>query len=156
MPVFPSPTYHGYDVTDYRAINPDYGTMSDFENLIAKAHQRGMRVILDVPFNHTSDRHPWFREAINDPSSPRRRFYFIERDAGTRRDGWHTITSQSGERLQYFGLFSPSMPDLNFDNPDVRREVEAIATFWLNLGVDGFRLDAAKHVGARVWISRYE
>jgi len=146
MPVFPSPTYHGYDVTDYRAINPDYGTMSDFENLIAKAHQRGMRVILDVPFNHTSDRHPWFREAINDPSSPRRRFYFIERDTGTRRDGWHTITSQSGERLQYFGLFSPSMPDLNFDNPDVRREVEAIATFWLNLGVDGFRLDAAKHV----------
>src|SRR2546430_16962991 len=100
MPVFPSPTYHGYDVTDYRAINPDHGTMSDFENLISKAHQRGMRVIPDVPFNHTSDRHPWFREAITDPSSPRRRFYLIVRDTGTRRDGWHTVSSHWGERLQ--------------------------------------------------------
>jgi alpha-amylase len=146
MPIFPSPTYHGYDVTNYRDINPDYGTMSEFKNLIAAAHQRGVRVMLDVPFNHTSDQHPWFREAINDPSSPRRRFYFIERDTAPRRDGWHQVTSQSGERLQYFGLFTSTMPDLNFDNPDVRREVEAIATFWLNLGVDGFRLDAAKHV----------
>jgi len=146
MPIFPSPSYHGYDVVNYRDINADYGTMADFQNLIAKAHQRGVRVILDVPFNHTSDQHPWFREAINDPSSPKRRFYFVQADSHERREGWHSITSASGEQLQYFGLFSPSMPDLNFDNPDVRREVEAIAKFWLDLGVDGFRLDAAKHV----------
>jgi glycosidase len=146
MPIFPSPSYHGYDVTDYRNVNPDYGTMADFKGLIAAAHQRGVRVILDVPFNHTSEQHPWFREAIDNPSSPRRRFYFVEADVGPRRGGWHSITSQSGERLRYLGLFSPNMPDLNVDNPDVRREVQAIAKFWLDLGVDGFRLDAAKHM----------
>lgn len=146
MPIFPSQSYHGYDVTDYRDINPDYGTMADFRGLIAAAHQRGVRVILDIPFNHTSERHPWFREAIDNPASARRRFYLIEADTGPRRGGWHSIVSQSGERLRYLGLFSPTMPDLNFDNPDVRREVEAIAKFWLDLGVDGFRLDAAKHM----------
>ena len=146
MPVFPSPSYHGYDVTDYRAINPDYGTMADFKSLIAAAHARGVRVILDVPFNHTSRQHPWFREAIETPASPRRKFFFIEADTGPRPSGWHAAVSQSGERLRYHGLFSPDMPELNFDNPEVRREVEAIAKFWLDLGVDGFRLDAAKHV----------
>ena len=146
MPVFPSPTYHGYDVTDYRAINPSYGSMADFKNLIATAHQRGVRVILDLPLNHTSHRHPWFREAIDTASSPRRRFYSIEADPGTRRDGWHTTRSASGERLRYQGVFGRNMPDLDFDNPGVRREMEAIAKFWLDLGVDGFRLDAAKHI----------
>ena len=146
MPIFPSPSYHGYDVTDFREINPDYGTMGDFKTLIAAAHKRSVRVILDVPFNHTSDQHPWFREAINNPSSSRRRFYSIEPDTGPRKSGWHSVKSPSGELLRYFGLFSPRMPDLNFDNADVRREVEAIARFWLDLGVDGFRLDAAKHM----------
>jgi alpha-amylase len=146
MPIFPSPSYHGYDVTDFRGINPDYGTLADFKTLIAEAHKRGVRVILDVPFNHTSDEHPWFREAINNASSPRRKFFFIEPDTGSRSGPWHSITSPSGERLRYFGVFSPKMPDLNFDNADVRHEVEAIAKFWLDLGVDGFRLDAAKHI----------
>ena len=145
-PVFPSPTYHGYDVTDYRDINPDYGTLSDFRALIAAAHKRGVRVILDVPFNHTSDQHPWFEEAIANPKSARRRFYSIEPDTGEAKSGWRTITSPSGERLRYRGLFSPRMPDLNFDNPEVRKEIAAIAKFWLDLGVDGFRLDAAKHI----------
>ena len=146
MPIFPSPSYHGYDVTNYRDVNPDYGTLSDFKTLIAQAHKRGVRIMLDVPFNHTSDRHPWFREAVNNPTSPRRRFYLIEPDTGTRSGPWHSIVSQSGEKLRYLGLFSSQMPDLNFDNPDVRREVEATAAFWLDLGVDGFRLDAAKHI----------
>ena len=146
MPIFPSRSYHGYDVTDYRDVNPEYGTLSDFKNLIAAAHQRGVRVILDIPFNHTSEQHPWFREAIADATSARRRFYFIEPDAGPRRDGWHPIVSPAGERLRYLGLFSPNMPDLNFDRTEVRREIEAIAKFWLDLGVDGFRLDAAKHI----------
>jgi glycosidase len=146
MPVFPSPSYHGYDVTDYRTINPEYGTLSDFKSLLAAAHSRHLRVILDVPFNHTSREHPWFREAIKNPASPRRRFYFIEPDSGTRTGPWHRVTSDAGERLRYLGIFSPDMPDLNFDNPEVRREIKAIARFWLELGVDGFRLDAAKHI----------
>jgi len=146
MPIFPSPTYHGYDVTDYRAVNPEYGTLADFKALIAAAHKRGVRVILDVPFNHTSDQHPWFREAIANPASPRRRFYSIEADTGDPKPGWRAITGPGGERLRYLGLFSPRMPDLNFDNPDVRKEIAAVAKFWLDLGVDGFRLDAAKHI----------
>ncbi len=146
MPIFPSPTYHGYDVTDYRNINPDFGTMADYRALIAAAHERGVRVILDIPLNHTSEQHPWFREAIDNPSSPRRQFYFIEADTGPRRDSWHSMTSASGERLRYLGVFSPNMPDLNVDNPDVRREMQAIAKFWLDRGADGFRLDAAKHM----------
>jgi alpha-amylase len=146
MPIFPSPTYHGYDVTDFRAINPEYGTMADFKALIGAAHKRGVRVILDVPFNHTSDQHPWFRDAIASATSPRRRFYSIEADNGESKPGWRTVTSPSGERLRYLGVFSPRMPDLNFDNPEVRKEIAATAKFWLDLGVDGFRLDAAKHI----------
>ena len=147
MPIFPSPSSHGYDVTDYRGINPDYGTMADFATLITEAHKRGVRVILDIPFNHTSNRHPWFREAVDNPASPRRKFYSIEPDTSPPREGpWHPLTSQSGERPRYFGLFSPEMPDLSYDNADVRREVEDIAKFWLDRGVDGFRLDAAKHI----------
>ena len=137
MPVFPSPSYHGYDVTDYRSINPDYGTLADFRQLVAAAHARGVRVILDVPFNHTSDRHPWFREAIDNPSSPRRQFYSIEPDTEPHRSGWHVVTNPSGERLRYLGIFSPQMPDLNLDNPEVRKEVEAIATSgWISASMD--------------------
>jgi alpha-amylase len=146
MPIFPASSYHGYDVTDFRDISPDYGTMEDFKALIAKAHTRGVRVIVDAPFNHTSADHPWFREALAHPASPRRRFYFIEPDGGPRSGAWHAVTTPGGERVRYLGVFSPRMPDLNFDNPEVRREVKEIASFWLDLGVDGFRLDAAKHV----------
>ena len=151
MPIFPSMTYHGYDVTDFRNVNPEYGTLADFRALAAQAHRRGVRIILDIPFNHTSSEHPWFREAIADPSSPRRRFFHIKPgpapsvQAGQKRV-WHDVTSPSGEPLQYLGVFDPHMPDLNFENADVRREVEAIARFWLTLGADGFRLDAAKHL----------
>jgi glycosidase len=146
MPIFPSPSYHGYDVTDYRAINPDYGTMDDFKTLLQEAHRRGVRVILDAPFNHTSDRHPWFKEAVKDRDSPYRRYYHFRPDEVLRPDGWHAVQGPGGERLRYFGLFSPQMPDLDFDNPKVRDEIKDVARFWLDLGVDGFRLDAAKHI----------
>jgi alpha-amylase len=146
MPLFPASSYHGYDVTDFRDVNPEYGDLADLEALVAEARTRGVRIILDAPFNHTSDEHPWFKEAVSNPHSPRRKYYVIEPDTGSRGAGWHAVSSPSGEKLRYLGLFSPKMPDLNFDNPDVRREIRAIAKFWLDLGVAGFRLDAAKHI----------
>ena len=145
MPIFPSPSYHGYDVTDHRAIHPDYGTLDDFRSLVREAHRRGVRILVDLPLNHTSDRHPWFREAIADPDSPKRAFYHI-RPGAPMLPGYHPARGRGGEALSYLGLFSPSMPDLNFENREVRTETEAIAAFWLDQGADGFRLDAAKHI----------
>jgi glycosidase len=146
MPVFPSPSYHGYDVTDYRAINPDYGTLEDFKALLREAHRRGVRIILDIPFNHTSDKHAWFQEAVRNKESPYRRYYHFAPDQGPQPRGWYSVAGPGGEKLRYFGLFSSRMPDLDYDNPKVRQEVKDIAAFWLELGVDGFRLDAAKHI----------
>ncbi len=151
MPIFPSPTYHGYDVTDFRTVHHEYGTLADFQALAVQAHKRGVRVILDIPFNHTSMEHPWFREAIAGPSSPRRRFFHVKPGPAPsvpagQRQIWHNVSSPSGERLQYLGVFDPHMPDLNVENPEVQRELLAVARFWLGLGADGFRLDAAKHL----------
>ena len=147
MPVFPSTSYHGYDVTDYQAVNPDYGTMEDLVDLVKAAHQRGMRVILDIPFNHTSNEHPWFKQAVEDPASRFRKFYqFSDADKPAPPGPWHVAASTTGRKIRYFGLFSPTMPDLNFAEPEVRKEVKAIAKFWLDRGIDGFRLDAAKHI----------
>jgi alpha-amylase len=146
MPIFPSPSYHGYDVTDYLSVNRDYGSLQDLKDLLREAHRRGTRVILDVPFNHTSREHPWFKDAVERPEGGRRPYYFIRADGGRGGDGWHKITNARGERLEYFGLFGATMPDLNFDSAAVRREVKQVARFWLEQGVDGFRLDAAKHI----------
>jgi alpha-amylase len=145
MPIFPTRSYHGYDVTDYRNVNPEYGTLADFDALIADAHARGMRVILDIPFNHSSREHPWFLDAIENRNG-KRDWYLIKPDDGQRENHWRTTTDSQGNRLKYFGLFSSNMPDLNFDNEQVRAEVKAIAKFWIDRGVDGFRLDAAKHL----------
>jgi len=144
MPIFPSPSYHGYDVTDFRAINPAYGSLADFRTLLTEAHRRGVRVILDLPVNHTSREHPWFAAALDDLTSPLRAYYRITAD-GPLAARWHRATGASGT-VRYFGLFSAGMPDLMFDHPPVREEMKAIGKFWLDLGVDGFRLDAAKHV----------
>jgi glycosidase len=147
MPVFPSTSYHGYDVTDFRAVNPDYGTMQDLDDLIKAAHLRGIRIILDIPFNHTSNRHPWFLQAVEDPTSPFRKFYqFADANQPAPPGAWYIATSSTGQKIRYFGVFSPTMPDLNFDEPAVRAEVKATARFWLARGIDGFRLDAAKHI----------
>jgi glycosidase len=147
MPIFPTRSYHGYDVTDYRAVNPEYGTIEDVKELVRAAHERGVRIILDLVLNHSSNEHPWFREAVEDPASPRRRFYhFAEFDQPAPPGPWHVATSSTGRKVRYLGLFSPSMPDLNLDEPQVRRELKDIAKFWLDLGIDGFRLDAAKHI----------
>ncbi len=147
LPVFPSPSYHGYDVTDYRQIHPEYGTLQDMKDLVEAAHQRGVRIILDIPFNHTSDDHPWFREAVNNPSSRFRKFYhFADINQPAPPGAWYVATADNGQQIRYFGLFSPRMPDLDFNNPEVHREVHDIARFWLDRGIDGFRLDAAKHI----------
>lgn len=146
MPVFPAHSYHGYDVIDFRNVNPDFGTLDDLKSLIVKAHESGVRIILDIPFNHTSHKHPWFVEAVQNPSSPKRAFFhFHAEDSNHQTSPWHRPPG-STEAVRYLGLFSSLMPDLNFDNPAVRDEVKAIARFWLDLGIDGFRLDAAKHI----------
>ena len=135
MPVMPSPSYHKYDVTDYYGIDPQYGTMEDFRALLAAAHERGIRIILDLPVNHTSDRHPWFLRAAEGPDSPYRDYY-VWSDGPA--DGY---TEKNG--AWYESRFVDSMPDLNLDNPAVRQEIEDILRFWLeDVGADGFRLDA--------------
>lgn len=146
MPIFPTRSYHGYDVRDFRAINPEYGTLDDFKMLLREAHKRGVRIIIDIPINHTSNDHPWFVEAINNQSSQFRDFYHITMLDCTKTHPWHGVENQAGQKLSYLGLFSPFMPDLHFNNSAVRDTIKAIAEFWLDMGVDGFRLDAAKHI----------
>ena len=140
MPVMESPSYHGYDVVDYYAIDQEYGTREDFEQLLAAAHERGMVVIVDMVLNHTSSQHAWFETAASDPDSAERDYYVWADDpAGS---GWHTIDGGT-----YFGIFWDQMPDLNFRNPAVTAEIHNISRFWLEeMGVDGFRLDAIKHL----------
>jgi glycosidase len=149
MPVFPSPSYHGYDVTDYLSINPDYGTLADFEALLTAAHERGMKVLLDIPFNHTSSEHPWFLES-KDPDSDKRNWYrwAEETTAGVnlKQSVWGANVWKKTESGYYYALFWEGMPDLNYETPAVRRKVISIARFWLDKGVDGFRLDAVSHI----------
>ncbi len=144
MPIHPADSYHGYNVRDYQAVSPDYGTLEDLKELIGQAHKRGVRIILDVPFNHTSSKHDWFQQAAAGNEAMRKRYFFRSNDHPLT-SGWHRV-EHAGQKMQYFGLFDSSMPDLNFRNDEVRAEVKKIAKFWLDLGIDGFRLDAAKHV----------
>ena len=135
MPVMPSPSYHKYDVTDYCDIDPQYGTLEDFRALAEAAHGLGLKLILDLPVNHSSDRHPWFLAAAADPDSPYRAYYNW---SDTPLPGY---TELGGS--WYESRFVSSMPDLNLDNPAVRQEIETILRFWLKeQGADGFRLDA--------------
>lgn len=150
MPINPSPSYHGYDVTDYRAINPEYGTLEDLQELIAEAHKRGIKVIMDLVVNHTSKEHPWFLNSANHTDSKYRDWYVWAEDqsrstsgvsAASSSNAWHSLLGS-----HYLGAFWEGMPDLNFDNIEVRNEMKDIGKFWLVQGLDGFRLDAAKHI----------
>ncbi|MEO5941090.1 MAG: alpha-amylase family glycosyl hydrolase [Candidatus Limnocylindrales bacterium] len=139
MPTFPSPSYHGYDVTDYRGVNPDYGSLADLRALVAAAHERGIAVLLDLPLNHTSAQHPWF-VGSRTGTGPYAHWY-VWSDA-PQGSNWHP----DGSRY-FYANFGPDLPDLNLANPAVTAEVSADAEFWLtDVGVDGFRLDAAKHL----------
>jgi glycosidase len=146
MPIMPSPSYHKYDVTDYRAIDPAYGTLEDFDALIAACEKRGIKVIIDLVMNHTSSDHPWFRAAREEARSggPRRYLDYYNISETKIHSTMYYALGTTG--LYYEGDFWSEMPDLNFDNPAVREEFKQIATFWLDRGVAGFRLDAIKHV----------
>ncbi len=149
MPIFASPSYHGYDTVDYRAINPQYGTIADLDTLLAAAHARGIRVILDLVINHTSSAHPWFVESSSSPRAPHRDWYVWRADDPGWRQPWGGGPTWHERNGAYFyGLFGSGMPDLNYEDPSVRAEVKSIASFWLAHGVDGFRLDAARHLVA--------
>lgn len=149
-PINPSPSYHGYDVTDHRAINPDFGTMADFDTLIKEAHKRNIKVIMDLVVNHTSKMNPWFIQSAKDEKSKYRSWYTWAEDQNIEPEGASATGSGNAWRSilgsHYLAPFSDSMPDLNFDNPEVRNEIEDIGQFWLKKGLDGFRLDAAKHI----------
>jgi glycosidase len=146
MPITVSPSYHGYDVTDYFNVNPDYGTNEDFLRLMDEAHARGIHVIVDLVMNHTSTQHPWFIESQNPDSEKRDWYIWAEENPGFRGpDGqivWHSDPSG-----YYYGVFWGGMPDLNFENPNVTFAMYDTARFWLEeMNVDGFRLDAIKHM----------
>lgn len=148
MPINSSPSYHGYDVSDYYSINKDYGTMEDFKQLIKEAHKRGIMVIMDLVINHTSTENSWFREASQDKNSKYRNYYLWSSDSNVENET-SPISSQPWTKLgneYYYSLFWSGMPDLNYDDKDVRDEVKKIAKTYLDDGVDGFRLDAAKWI----------
>ncbi|MEO1417212.1 MAG: alpha-amylase family glycosyl hydrolase [Bacteroidota bacterium] len=147
MPIHPSPSYHGYDVTDYRGINPDYGTMADFENFLEEAHKRGIRVIIDYVMNHASTQHPWFQSASANQSSTKRNWFrWSTFDPGYNGPWGQQVWHGTGNQY-YYGVFWSGMPDLNYAQPEVRTEMFDIAEYWLkDIGVDGFRLDAVKFI----------
>ena len=154
-PFFQSPLRDGgYDVADYKAILPEFGTLDEFRDLVTKAHERNMRVIIDLPLNHTSDAHEWFQQSRSDPDGPFGDFY-VWSDTDAKYENIRIIftdTEDSNwafdpERRQfYFHRFFSHQPDLNFENPAVHEAVFDIVRFWLDLGVDGFRLDAIPYL----------
>jgi maltose alpha-D-glucosyltransferase/alpha-amylase len=154
-PIHPTPNRDdGYDVADFYGVDPRLGTLGDFAELIHQAANRGLRVIIDLVVNHTSDQHPWFRAARSDPGSPYRDFYVWSKEKpsdlhqgmvfpGTQDSTW--TYDKSGEAW-YYHRFYDFQPDLNMANPEVRAEIRKVMGFWLQLGVSGFRMDAAPFV----------
>jgi len=145
MPITESPSYHGYDVVDYYTVDQEYGSVEDFQRLMDEAHQRGIRVIVDLVLNHTSTQHPWF-QAARDATSAYRDWYIWEPNLPEFRGPWNQTVWHKNFDSYYYAVFWGGMPDLNLENPEVTNEIFAISRFWLqDMGVDGFRLDAIKH-----------
>ncbi|MFC8284016.1 glycoside hydrolase family 13 protein [Streptomyces cyaneofuscatus] len=147
-PVYPSPQDdNGYDISDYQDIDPVFGDLAAFDRLLAAVHERGMKLVMDLVVNHTSDEHPWFQES-RDPDSPKRDWYWWRppREGG-EPNNWGSFFSGSAwahdatSGAYYLHLFSPKQPDLNWENPDLRQAVHAMMRWWLERGVDGFRMD---------------
>lgn len=149
MPIAESPSYHGYDVSDYYRVDREYGTNEDFKRLVAEAHKRGIRVLVDLVLNHASSDHPAFREAQRDTASPYRSWFrWLPKHPGVKNrwggDNWHRSAIRGD---YYYGFFWGGMPDLNYENPAVLEEAKRISRFWLlEMGADGFRLDAIRHL----------
>ncbi len=147
MPIFESPSYHGYDVTDYMKVQPAYGTNDDFKQLVAEAHKRGIAVIIDMVLNHTSSQHPWFKDAQTPGSEYDQWYRWSEGDKKPPQIGpWgQEVWYKLGSRF-YYAVFWDQMPDLNYRNPAVVQEAKKIAKFWLSdMGADGFRMDGARY-----------
>jgi alpha-glucosidase len=151
-PFYPSPQKdHGYDIADYCHVNPEYGTLADFSHLIDEAHRLRMKILVDLVPNHTSDQHPWFQAAVSAPDDPHRaRYYFADaKPDGSPPNNWESAFGGSAwtqDQLSgqwYLHLFAPEQPDLNWWNPAVPKEFERILKFWLDKGVDGYRIDVA-------------
>lgn len=155
-PIYTSPQDdNGYDISDYQDIDPTFGTLADFDELVEQAHARGIRIVMDLVVNHTSDEHPWFIESRSSKDSPKRDWYwwapprdgFEAGQPGAEPTNWHSFFSGSTWQLDeasgeyYLHLFSRKQPDLNWENPEVRQAVYAMMRWWLDRGVDGFRMD---------------
>ena len=151
-PVYCSPQYdNGYDISDYRGIDPLFGTMEDMERLIAEAGARGIRIVMDLVLNHSSDEHPWFLSAKSDRESPYHDYY-IWRDAVQAEDGPDSFGRASWKWVPeigqvYYYQFSEKQPDLNWANPALRRELYDMIRWWADKGLGGFRLDVVDHLG---------
>ncbi len=172
MPIMPSPSYHKYDVKDYQEIEPEYGSMADFEELVAECDKRGIKLIIDLVLNHTSSEHPWFVEACSylesletgaEPSAEECPYYeyynFVKGNPNSNT--WYQVGTTD---YYYEGVFWSGMPDVNFESQALRKEFEGIMDFWLNKGVGGFRLDAvkefytgsaSKNVEVLTWLNDY-
>jgi len=158
LPFYPSPLRDdGYDIADYTSVHGSYGSLEDFKTFLAEAHRRGLRIIIEMVLNHTSDQHPWFKEARSSRDNPRRDWY-VWSDTDTRYQGVPIVfvdTETSNwawdpiSKSYYWHRFFSHQPDLNFDNPAVFEAVWEVMKFWLNLGVDGFRLDAVAYLVER-------
>ncbi|MBD8069540.1 alpha-amylase family glycosyl hydrolase [Bacillus sp. PS06] len=148
MPINPSPSYHGYDVTDYLGVDEEYGTIDDMKRLVEEANKKGIKIVMDFVINHSSKDHPWFQKALTGDEEYRDYYVWADEETNTNQTGdWaQTVWYGSGNNI-YEGVFWDGMPDLNFDSPKLRQEIIDAGTFWLKeIGVDGFRLDAAKYL----------
>jgi maltose alpha-D-glucosyltransferase/alpha-amylase len=155
MPFFPSPLRDdGYDISDYKSVHPIYGTLEDFRKFLSIAHERGVRVIIEMVLNHTSDQHPWFQESRSSRDNPKRDWY-VWSDTDSKYHGTRIIfldTEMSNwawdpiSKEYYWHRFFSHQPDLNYDNPAVLEEMWNVMKFWLEMGVDGLRLDAVPYL----------
>ncbi len=147
MPVVQSPSYHGYDTTDYYAVEDDYGTDDDFRELVEQAHARGVRVVVDLMLNHTSVEHPWFVDSASGPDSAMRDWYVWRDEDPQHRLPWAEEVWFPHEGSWYHSIFGHTFADLNYRNPEVTARMYDVARFWVeDMGVDGFRLDAVRHL----------
>ena len=153
-PIYPSPNDdNGYDISDYQGISPEFGTLEDFNELLDEVHKRGMKLIMDLVINHTSDEHEWFIESRSSKDNPYRDYYIWHPGKdGKAPNNWESIfggsvweyDEETGE--YYMHVFSRKQPDLNWENPNVRQDLYKMVNWWLDKGIDGFRVDAISHI----------